>query len=146
MSFDNAISNYNINIPSVFQDRIKRFCGSSSEGKYSAEYVPFERQVDVWFFSMLYAFNKSLKPVKYDDTYNAIGASILSTDSYRSNLIQLIAVSYYEDVGVLIDPRKVFDLCLGLANAGLPMVLDILETADQNPLWNLFDEIEEIAS
>lgn len=144
MSYENIFANYNIHMPSAFQDRIKRFCGTGAQNKESIEYVPFERQVDLWFFSLIYAVNQGLPPAPSSDTYNATSAAILSTDGYRPHLMQLIAVAHYQDVEVLTDSRKVFDLCLGLANAGIAYVLDILEGLEQPPLWSVFEKTEDM--
>lgn len=144
MAYDNPFANYSIHMPAVFQERIKRFCSTGTGIKESPEYVPFERQVDLWFMSLMLAVQKGIAPESHKDTYNATSAGILSTDSYRTLLMQMIAVSHYQDVEVLTDPRKIFDLCMSYANAGMPYLLDILESVETAPIWSLLDSLESI--
>ncbi len=145
MAYDNPFANYTIHMPSAYQERIKRFCSTGTGMKESPEYVPFERQVDLWFMALTLAVNKGLDPIVCKDNYNATPAGILSNDSYRALLMQMIAISHYGDVAVLADSRKVFDLCLSYANAGIPYVLDILESDDTSPMWSLLENLEELA-
>ncbi|MNE71647.1 hypothetical protein D3C80_1675410 [compost metagenome] len=132
-------------MPIAYQERIKRFCSTGSAMKESPEYVPFERQVDLWFMALTLAVNKNLEPIVCKDTYNATSAGILSNDSYRALLMQMIAISHYDDVSVLSDQRKVFDLCISYANAGIPYLLDVLESDDTSPMWSLLEEVEKLA-
>ncbi|MDH0057074.1 hypothetical protein [Stutzerimonas stutzeri] len=145
MAYDNPFANFTIHIPTAYQERIKRFCSTGSGMKESPEYVPFERQVDLWFMALVLAVNTGQQPTSCKDNYNATSAAILSNDSYRSLLMQMIAISHYEDVGVLSDPRKVFDLCVAYANAGMPYLLDVLESDDTSPIWSLLEKVEELA-
>ena len=142
---DNPFSGFNVEMPKKYADQIKRFCvtGASST---SGDLTPFDRQVDFWFCAFVLAVKKELTPVEEQDTYNVTAASILSTDPYRVTHIQAVYLSFTKDVTGLADNRKVFDFAINLANAGIPLLIQILDDNDQKPLWNILDEIETMMS
>lgn len=141
---DNPFVNFEIRIPKLYSDKVKKFCSTGGDGN-NPELSPFKRQVDLWFFAFVYAVKKGIKPeiVSTKDTVNVINGVILSEDSaYRVSYIQAVYLSYFKDVSKLVEHRAVFDFASSLANAGLPYVLQILDDSDGRPLFNIFDEIE----
>lgn len=141
---DNIFAQYQIEMPKSYQDKIKNYVSTGSQNQ-SRENAPFDRQIDFWFMALCLAFNKGLTPAKEKDTYNAITAEILSRDKHRIIQVQMIALSITEDPNVLLEPKKMLDICINLANAGIPMLLDILSDTEATPLWNMYYELEEIA-
>ncbi len=141
MMSDNPYASYNIEIPRNYSDEVKRFCRSGG-GRDTYEFAPFERQVDLWYFSFIYAVAEGLDPIVSKDGSNITPASILSTNSYRITHIKLAYLGRYKDLQQLADHRMVFDYALGMANAGMPYVLQLLKDPDERPLWSLLDEIE----
>lgn len=140
----NPFASYNIEIPNMYKDNIHKYCQSSGN-KNTVMYSPFERQVDLWFIAFLYAVNKKLTPEKVSDTYNATTAAILSSDPSRINTIQLSVLGLTKDIDYLKDPRRVFDYCLGLANAGIPYVIQALSDPEDSPLFSLTDLLESLS-
>lgn len=140
---ENVFASYDVVMPSVYQEKIKAFVSTGSTNQ-SRENSPFDRQVDFWYMAVCIAFHKGLDPIKEKDTYKATSAEILSRNSYRVPQMQMIALSISEDIEVLNDPKKMFDICVGLANAGVPVLLNILSDPDSSPLWNIFTELEEL--
>lgn len=140
----NPFASFNIELPSRYRDSILKYCRSGGN-KATAEFSPFERQVDFWFVAFLIAVGKELEPDEEKETYNATPATILTTDPYRVSFMQLTILGITGDVAMLSDNRKVFDYCLGLANAGIPYLISILEDPDDRPLWALLTELEELA-
>jgi len=141
----NPFASYNIEIPKQYAEQVKKYCktGSSQE---SYEYTPFERQVDLWYFSFLYALKKGLPQKVESESSNITPASILSTDSYRISHIQLAYLGYHSGIEDLANHRKVFNFAQEMANAGLPYVINLLQNDEQRPLWNCLDEIESLMS
>ena len=84
----NPFASFNIEIPKQYAEQLKNFCKTGTNHE-SYEYAPFERQVDIWYFSFLFSLKKGLAPTQEKDTSNITPASILSNDSYRINHIQL---------------------------------------------------------
>lgn len=138
---ENPFSTFEIRIPKVYSEQVKRFCSLSG-----GELTPFERQVDFWYFAFLYAVKNKLRPAPCDikDTVNVIAGSILSRDPYRISHIQAAYLSITNDVNSLAEDRKVFEFATALANAGIPHVIQILSDSDTKPLWNILDAIEEV--
>ena len=138
---DNPFASYTVEIPKKYAEEVKRFCQSAGR-KVTYEYAPFRRQVDFWYFSLLFAINKKLDPSPESDTSNITPASILSNDPHRVTHIQLSFLAQSGDLAMLADHRRVFDYALGMANAGIPYVLQLLNDPDDKPLWSVLDDIE----
>jgi len=92
------------------------------------------------------AFHKGLTPMKEKDTYNAITAEILSRNPYRITQMQMIALSVSGEPSVLLEPKKMLDICSNLANAGIPVLISILSDTEATPLWNIYYELEDLVS
>lgn len=144
MSF-NPFASYNIEIPVCYRESVLKFCRSGGN-KSTTDFAPFDRQVDFWFIAFVIAINKKLKPEKHSDTYKATDASILTTDAERVGFLQISALGYSGEIEILKDTRKLFEICLELANAGMPHLIQILENPDDRPLWALMDELESLAN
>ncbi len=142
---ENIFAQYQIPMPSSSQDKIKNYVSTGTQNQ-SRENAPFNRQIDFWYMAMCIAFNKGLTPIKEKNTYNAITAEILSRNPYRVSQIQMIAISITNDIEVLNNPKEMLDICINLANAGIPLLLSVLGDTDATPLQNIFDELEELAS
>lgn len=138
---DNSFANYQITIPTKYQDKVKKYCRTGSSGT-DAFNSPFKRQIDFWFMALCVAFKEGLLKEKAKDTYNATTAAILSNDSYRIHLMYLIALADCEDDKILTEPKSVLDICTEYANAGIPYVIQLLDDPDQKPVWNIFDYLE----
>lgn len=141
---DNNFANYQIAIPSIYQDKIKKYCTTGSGTDTDPFNSPFKRQVDFWFVAMCIAFREGYEKAPSKDTYNATVAGILSNDPYRIHLMYLIALSDTGDESVLSDTKRVFDICCEYANAGIPYLINILDDQDQKPIWNIYDYLEEL--
>jgi len=142
---DNIFAQYQIDMPKAYQEKIKNYVSTGSQNQ-SRENAPFERQIDFWYMALCLAFHKGLTPVKERDTYNAITAEILSRNPYRITLLQMIALAVSGEPSILLEPKKMLDICSGLANAGIPVLINILSDTESTPLWNIYYELEDLAS
>ncbi len=138
---ENPFASYNVEIPKKYAEELKKYCQTAG-GKITYEFAPFKRQVDFWYYSFLVAVQKGLEPVSESETSNITPASILSSDAYRISHIQLAFLGHAESLAALADHRGVFDYALGMANAGIPYVLQLLKDPDDKPLWSLLDDTE----
>ena len=138
----NIFSRFPICLPLVYQDRIKQFC-STAGNTTTRDFVPFNRQVDFLFFCLCFGFKRGISQsnVKFE-TYEAISADIL--DENRVNFMQLIAISCENDINILIDEKRMFDICVSIVNSSIPIVLDILSDIEGKPLLNVCDAIEDL--
>jgi len=140
---ENPFASFNIEIPRQYAESVKRYCKTGSNQE-SVESVPFERQVDFWYFSFLYALKKELHPKQEQDTSNITTGAILSGDSYRISHIQLAYVGYHKGILDLANHRKVFNFAQEMANSAFPYVINMLQGEDDKPIWNCLDEIEAL--
>lgn len=141
----NPFISYSIDIPNKYHDTVKKYCRSSGQ-QSNPEFAPFERQVDFWFTAFLIAVNKKLAPVKETDNYYATNASVFNNDLDRIGLMQLSVLGITKDFEKLANHRWVFDYCIGLANAGIPYLIEILKDPDERPLWAILEEFESISA
>ena len=56
----------------------------------------------------------------------------------------LIAIGTTGDVQIVSEPREMMKLANSLAAAGLPKVIEMLKDGDEEPIWNLSDEIDKM--
>lgn len=138
---ENSFANYQISIPTKYQDKVKKYCRTGGTGSETFN-APFKRQIDLWFLAVCVAFKEGLLREKVRDTYNATTAAILSNDSYRIHLLYLIALADSKDEGILTEPKAVLDICTEYANVGIPYIIQLLDDPDQKPIWNMFDYLE----
>lgn len=138
----NPFAAFNLDIPNKHRDSVVRYSQTSGQSS-SEEIAPFKRQVDFWYTAFLISMAKDLDPEEEKDTYNATPGIIFNTDPYRIHHMQLAYLGRTKDIESLADSRKVFDFCLGIANAGMPHLISILSEPDERPLWSLFDELEK---
>lgn len=141
---DNPFAAYNIEVPKKYSEDIKKYCKTGG-AQVTYEFAPFNRQVDLWYFSFIYAVKKGLEPAIEKDASNITPASILSGDPYRITHIQLAYLAITNSIEELANHRKNFDYALSMANAGFPNVIQMLKDPDDRPLWTVLDEIEGAA-
>ena len=141
----NPFASYNVEIPNKYRESVISFSRTGGN-KSTAEYAPFKRQVDFWYLAFLIGISKGLDPESDADTYNATPATILSSDPYRINHMLLAYLGATENTESVSNYRAVFDYCLGVANAGMPYLIQIMSAPDEPPLWSLFDELEKLIS
>ncbi|MEM7357934.1 MAG: hypothetical protein AAF431_02415 [Pseudomonadota bacterium] len=139
---ENPFASYTIEVPKNYAEDIKKYCQTAG-GKITHEYAPFERQVDFWYMSFIYAVANKLQPVPEKETRNITPASILSTNAFRITHIQLAFLAHNESIEELANHRRVFEYAMGMANAGIPYLLQILSDQDDKPLWSLLDYVEK---
>ncbi|KUJ82960.1 hypothetical protein AWR36_010480 [Microbulbifer flavimaris] len=139
----NPFASFNLEIPKKYRDSVLSFSQTSGT-KASAEYAPFKRQVDFWYLAFLIGIAKELDPEDEADTYNAISGTIFGSDPHRIAHMQIAYLGRTGSVEGLAEHRKVFDFCLGVANAAMPVLLAILSEPDERPLWSLLDELENL--
>ena len=138
----NPFQTIDINVPVEFHESFQRYC---RRGAGSAlDRSPFPRMIDLWFLALCVAVRLNLEPVERSDvkTWKMIDGTIFSSDPWRIHALMLIAVGCTQDVSVVAEPRRVMALANGLAIAGLPRVLEMLQDGGGEPIWNLSEAID----
>jgi hypothetical protein len=54
----------------------------------------------------------------------------------------LVAIGVSGDVEIVSEPRRMMSIASGLAVAGLPKVIEMLDEGDAEPIWNLSDALD----
>ncbi len=123
------------------REHYEKFCQTSARS--SVDRSPFPRMVDLWFAGLSIAAGKGLKPLQLSGkkTSNFITGAIFDRDSWRVQAVMLAAIAVDNDVEVVGDPNRVMAIANGLASAGVPLIVEMLEAGDQEPIWNLSEEL-----
>jgi len=140
----NPFQGMDISVPVEFRDTFARYCMTGGRG--SIDQSPFPRMVDLWFLSVCIAVRLDLEPADRgkSETYKIIEGSIFGNDPLRIHSLMLIAIEKTGNVEIVSEPRRVMALANGLAVAGLPKVIEMLQDGDAEPIWNLSDALDEI--
>jgi len=140
----NPFQAIDINVPVEFHEAFTRYCQRSAGA--IIDQSPFPRMVDLWFLSVCVAARVGLDPadITKHDTRKIIDGSILGSDPWRVHTLMLIAVGKTGDVQIVSEPRKMMTLANGLAVAGIPKVIEMLQNGSAEPIWNLSDAIDNL--
>ena len=144
---DNPFAGLDINIDENFRERIDALV-QRREGKgASALHQPFRRNIDIWFFAIMLAVKKGLKPTPAKgSTYKAAEGVVLGTDSWRPTALMLLALNETGKVEIVDAPNEMMKIASAYANAGFPLLFSMLdERGDDTALDYLCEEIEELA-
>lgn len=140
----NPFVNAEVNAPTEFQEYFRRYSqttGASTVGEYDRK--PFPRMVDFWFLAIAVAVKLGLKPVKLDgrETYKAIEGAAIVSPEWRVHALKLIAIGETEDPEVIKDPRRMMEIANGLAFAGMPHLIEVLEDHPDDEVFGLSDAL-----
>jgi hypothetical protein len=140
----NPFQGMDISVPEEFRDTFSRYCRTG--GRSDINDSPFPRMVDLWFLSICIAVRLDMEPADLgkSDTYKIIEGSIFGNDPLRIHALMLIAIEKTGNVEIVSEPRKVMNLANGLAVAGLPKVVEMLQDGDAEPIWNISDELDNL--
>jgi hypothetical protein len=100
------------------------------EGKAARpEHQPFARNIDMWFAAICIAVRKGLKPATASGkTYKAAEGVVIGSDPWRPTALTLLAIGESGDASIVDRPGEMMRIASGYALAGLPELLDILES------------------
>lgn len=138
----NHFAGINLVYPIDQREYYERFCQPGAAEDRS----PFPRMVDLWFAALTVAARRGLKPVDLStrNTSNFISGAIFDRDSWRVQVVMLVAIAVAQDVSVVGEPNRMMAIGNGLAAAGVPLVVDMLEGGDLEPIWNLSEALYEM--
>ena len=139
----NHFANINLVYPIDQRQHYERYCQTG--GRSSVDRSPFPRMVDFWFAGLSLAAGKGMKPVELSgqNTTNFITGAIFDRDSWRVQAVMLAAIAVDDNVEVVSDPNRMMAIANGLAAAGIPEIVHLLQSGDQDPIWNLSDALAE---
>ena len=101
--------------------------------------------VDLWFAGLSIAAGRKLKPLDLSrqDTSNFTPGAIFDRDSWRVQAVMLAAIGVDDSVEVVGDPNRMMAIANGLAAAGVPIIVGMLQEGDQEAIWNLSEALAE---
>ena len=145
--YHNPFANIGLVAPSTQRDVYDQYCQTQSVGKANLDRSPFHRMVDLWFAGLSVAARKQLEPMdlaKADTSQFITGDIFDGDDSWRIQIVMLIAIAIENNLEVVLDPRHMMDIANGMAAAGVSHIVDMLREGDQVPIWNLSDALDEL--
>ncbi|MCY4184523.1 MAG: hypothetical protein OXD45_04295 [Rhodobacteraceae bacterium] len=72
-----------------------------------------------------------------------IDGSIFGSDPWRVHMLMMVAVAKSGDVKIVSEPNKMIRIANGLASAGLPKVVEMLQGGAE-PIWNISEAITSL--
>lgn len=140
--YHNPFAGIDLIAPIELRDVYDRYCQTG--GRAVIDQSPFPRMVDLWFIGLALAVRKGLQPVELSkkETFKFIEGSIFDRDSWRVQVVMLIAIATEDTVEIVGEPRRMMAIANGLAAAGVPAVVDMLRDGDQDPMWNLSEALD----
>ena len=129
--------------PAEQEDQYRMYCQTKTK-RTSVDRSPFPRMVDLWFAGISLAARKQLAPLNLTGlkTSEFVEGSILDRDSWRIQIVMLIAIAVENDVRVVLDPHKMLRIANGLAAVGVPLVAEMLRGPE--PIWSLSEALETL--
>jgi hypothetical protein len=131
-----------INAPSQYQEFFRRYSQTTGATNVSEiDRKPFPRMVDFWFLALCVAVNKGLKPTALEskDTYKAVEGPQIASPEWRAHVLKLIALQQTGDPNIVNDPRKILEIANGLAFAGMPHLIEILQESPGEEVFAISD-------
>jgi len=141
---DNPFAGLDIAIPDDFREKIEVYVQRREGQRASPLNQPFNRNVDIWFFAIMLALQKGLKPSETKGkTYKAAEGVVIGSDSWRPTALTLLAIAESENPNIVDRPGDMMRIAISYANAGFPLLFSMLEgRGDDTALDYLCDEIE----
>ena len=139
----NHFAGINLVYPADQREYYETYCASNPNS--TSDRKPFPRMVDLWFAALSLAAGKGLKPVELSgqNTSNFTPGSIFDRDSWRVQAVMLAAIAVEGTIDVAGDASRMMAIANGLAAAGVPHIVEMLENGKQDPIWNLSDALAE---
>jgi len=134
-----------LSVPISFREDMSRYCQTGE--KKPIDLSPFPRMVDLWFLGLCVAVNKGIEPADMNrysakETYKIIDGSIFTSDPWRIQAMMLLAIAKEGDISIANQPSRMMSLMNGYAVAGMPYVVEMLKDGDDDPIWNLSENLE----
>lgn len=145
---DNPFAGQDVSISVDFREKIEGYVQRREGQRASPLNQPFNRNIDIWFFAVMLALQKGLKPTDVQGkTYKAAEGVVIGSDSWRPTALTLLAIADTDDPTVVDRPAEMMRIANSYANAGFPALFSMLESrGDDAALDHLCDEIEKFVS
>ena len=147
----NPFQGMDVKIPATLHAQFETYCQKGTGNPELVDNQPFPRMVDLWFLSLCVAARLNLEPIDTEDfdkkdAVKIIEGVVFMSDPWRVNALMLLAISQTGDPQIVSQPKEILNLANGLALAGLPKVIEMLQAGSAEPIWNLTEAIENLLS
>ena len=117
-------------------------------GPTNVDRSPFPRMVDFWWAGLSLAARNETPPENLTgrQMVHMTDGGTLDRDSWRVQFIMLISLSIIGDIEIVTRPAEMMNIANGLAAAGVPHVVEMLQDGGQDPIWNLSEALEKMLS
>lgn len=138
----NPFQGIDVHVPQEYHEDLVRYCQRDS--KATIDSSPFPRMVDMWFLAVCVAAREGMAPLDSSqyETRKIIEGSIFGSDPWRVDALMLLAIAHKGTVDIVAEPRQMMALANGLAIAGMPRVIEMLQEGGGEPIWNLSDALD----
>lgn len=143
-TINTSFAGVEVNAPVEFREYFQRYSQSTGASTVAdLDRKPFPRMVDFWFLAICVAVKLKLKPVDLEgrETYKAIEGAAVVSPEWRADALRLIAISQSGETDIVQDPRRMMRIANGLAFAGMPRLIEILDQNPDDEMFALSDEL-----
>lgn len=144
----NPFSTARLEYPTEQKPHYDRYARTGVGSSAQVDKTPFPRMIDLWWAGLSVSVRKGLEPVDIGKgkTTFFIPGSIFDSDPWRIQVLQLVALRLKGDPEILLNPPEIITLANGLAAAGIPDIVEMLTSGDEEPIWNLSNATEKLLS
>ncbi len=143
---DNPFAGQDIAIDEGFRERMDDFV-QLREGKRALPiHQPFRRNIDLWFFAIMLAVKKGVKPTAPSGkTYKAAEGVVIGSDEWRPTALILLAIATTGSADIVDAPGEMMRIANEYAHAGLPLLFSLLdERGEDTALDYLCDAVDDL--
>lgn len=142
--YDNPFRSMTVRCLKTQQSDYDEYCQAGQKSR--PDRSPFPRKVDLWFAGLSLAAHKKLEPVdfKKNEMTDIIKGDIFDTDGWQAQAIMLIAIAVKGDLEIVLNSSCMMEIANGLAAAGVPYIVKMLNEGSESPIWNLSDAFEKL--
>ena len=128
-----------LRFPTEYRELVEQYTQTRGSGaNRSPSRSPFPRMVDIWWLAVCVGANRGKREaLPREKMHKFIEGSILASDPWRVEQLCLLALGFTGSVEILRQPGEIVQLANDLAGAGLPTVLEWLQSGKTEPIWNI---------
>lgn len=98
--------------------------------------LPFKNNVHAFSLAVFVGYYSGNSPKKVNKSYNGFAHLSVYKNSPYLNYLKTFAISHENDPLILVDEKRMFDICEGYARTGIDILLDWIDSKDE-PLENV---------
>lgn len=141
----NPFQSLELRFPEQYREEVEKYTRTGSAAGTSPSRAPFPRMVDLWWLAVCVAARRGKREPVREKMHKFMEGSILASDPWRIEQLCLMVIGFTGSTEILRTPPDVVQLANELAAAGLPTVLEWLQSGRSEPIFNVSEQIVEAA-